>query len=63
MFLGALFTTRATREQQVLYINSYMWNLEKWYRWTYLQGRNRDADVENGHVDIGEEGDNGMNWE
>ena len=31
-----------------------MWNLEKWYRWTYLQGRNRDADVENGHVDMGE---------
>ena len=27
-----------------------MWNLEKWYRWTYLQGRNTDADVENGCV-------------
>ena len=30
----------------VSYINAYMWNLEKWYRWTGLQGRNRDADVE-----------------
>ena len=20
-----------------------MWNLEKWYRWTSLQGRNRDT--------------------
>ena len=27
-----------------------MWNLEKWYRGTYLQGRNRDIDIENGHV-------------
>ena len=24
-----------------------MWNLEKWYRWTYLQSRNRDIDIEN----------------
>ena len=30
-----------------------MWNLEKWYRWTYLQGRNRDTDVANGCVDMG----------
>ena len=28
-----------------------MWNLEKWYRRTFLQGRSRDADVEDGHVD------------
>ena len=33
-----------------------MWNLEKWYRLSYLQGRNRDADVENGHVDTVERG-------
>ena len=33
-----------------------MWNLEKWYRRTYLQGRNRDVDVENGHVDRGRKG-------
>ena len=28
-----------------------MWNLEKWYRWTCLQGRNWDTDVENKHMD------------
>ena len=28
-----------------------MWNLEKWYRRTGLQGRNRDTDVENKRVD------------
>ena len=29
------------------HINAHMWNLEKWYRWTYLQSRNRDTDAEN----------------
>ena len=29
-------------KKQVSYINSYMWNLEKWYGWTYLQSRNRE---------------------
>ena len=28
-----------------------MWNLEKWYRRTGLQGRNRDTDVENKCMD------------
>ena len=28
-----------------------MWNLEKLYRCTGLQGRNRDTDVENKHMD------------
>ena len=39
--------SKSEREKQILYINVYMWNLEKWYRWTSLQGRNRDTDVEN----------------
>ena len=34
-----------------------MWNLEKWYRYTYLQGRSKDTDVENGCVGtVGEGG-------
>ena len=34
-----------------------MWNLEKWYRSTYVQSRNRDTDVENKHMDTkGEKG-------
>ena len=28
-------------------INTYTWNLEKWYWRAYLQGRNREADMEN----------------
>ena len=30
--------------------------VEKWCRWTYLQGRNRDIDIKNGHVDMGGKG-------
>ena len=37
-------------KKQISYINAHIWNLEKWYWWTYLQSRNRDADVENGLV-------------
>ena len=35
-----------------------MWNLEKWYKWSYLQNRNSDTDVENKCMDIkgGKEG-------
>lgn len=41
-----------------------MWNLEEWYRWIYLQSRNRDTDVENKCTDTkaGEKG-GGMNSE
>ena len=45
----------------------YMWNLEKWYRWTSLQGRNRDTDVESKRIDTKRgkwgSGGGGMNWE
>ena len=43
-----------------------MWNLVKWYRWTGLQGRNWDADVEKKRMDIkggkSRWGGGGMNW-
>ena len=38
-------------EKQISYINTYMRNLEKRYRWTYFQGRNRDRGIENRCVD------------
>ena len=37
-------------QRKTSYINAYMWNLEK-YRWTGLQGRNSDTDVENKRMD------------
>ena len=41
----------------------YIWNLEKWYWRTYLQGKNGDADVENRLVDTAGKGEGGTNWE
>ena len=38
---------KSEREKQISYINAYIWNLERWYWWTYLQGGSGDADVEN----------------
>ena len=36
--------------QKNKYMNAYMWNLEKWYRPSYLQSRNRDTDVGGKHM-------------
>ena len=36
--------SKSEREKQISYINAYMWNLEKWYKWSYWQSRNRDTD-------------------
>ena len=63
--LRACYTkwSKSGREKQISYINTYIWNLEKWYWWTYLQGRNGDADVENRLVDTSVEEEGGTNWE
>ena len=39
--------SKSEREKQISYINTHIWKLEKWYRWTGMQGRNRHTDVEN----------------
>ena len=39
------------REKQISYIKAYMWSLEKWYRWSYLQSRKRDTDIEDKSTD------------
>ena len=49
-------------EKNSWYLHTYTWNLEKQYRWTYSQGRNGDADMENGPVGTVGEGEGGMNW-
>ena len=58
--------TRSQKEKNkyciLLYINAYIWNLERQYWWTYLQGSNGDADIkktENKLVVL-EEGEGGM---
>ena len=49
---------KAEREKKI-YINAYIWNLERWYWWTYLKGSNWDTDIENRLTDKGggEEGE------
>ena len=49
------FIQSEVRKRKILYINMFMWNLEIWFRWTYLQGRNRGADLENRLMDTVEE--------
>ena len=39
--------SKSDRERQISSDIAYMWNLEKWYKWTYLQNRNRVTDVKN----------------
>ena len=38
--------SKPDRERQI-YDITYMWNLRKGYKWTYLQNRNRLTDIEN----------------
>ena len=45
--------SKSKREKQILYTNSYIWNLERWYWWNYLQGSNGDTDIENKFMDTG----------
>ena len=30
--------SKSERKRQILYINAYIWNLERWYWWSYMQG-------------------------
>ena len=39
--------SKSDRKGQISYDIAYMWNLKKWYKWTYLQNRNRVTDVKN----------------
>ena len=59
----ASYTEWNKSEKNDYLILTYVWNLEEWYWWTYLQGSSRDADMENGLVDIVRERQGGMNWE
>ena len=35
---------KSDKETQISYDISYMWDLKKWYKWTYLQDRNTNLD-------------------
>ena len=47
--------------QRQMYDITYMWNLKKWYKWTYLQNRNRLRETENKLMATKEERGGGIN--
>ena len=47
----------------ISYINAYIWNLERQYRWSYLQGSKGDADIKNRPLVTVGEGKGEMTWE
>ena len=55
--------SKSVRKRQISYINAYIWNLERCYWWTHLQGSNGDTDIENRLVYMGWGGEGGTNWE
>ena len=55
--------SKSEREKQISNINAYIWNLERWYQRTHLQGSNGDADTENRLVDPVWEEEGGTNWD
>ena len=42
-----VITLSEESQRQISYDITYILNLKKWYKWTYLQNRNRLADIEN----------------
>ena len=57
--------SKSVREKQISYDITHMWNLiKKWYKWAYLQNRNRHIDIWNKlRVTKGECGEGGLNQE
>ena len=53
---------KSKREKQMSCSITYMWSLEKWYRWTYLQSRNGVTDIQD-KLMVPQGGKSGMNWE
>ena len=44
--------SKSEREKQISCINACIWNLERWYWWTYLQGNSEDANIEDSLTDM-----------
>ena len=54
--------SKSDRERQI-YDITYMWNLKKWYKWSYLQNRNRVTDIENKLMVTKGESGGGISWD
>ena len=51
------------KEKDKHYINTYRWNLERWYWQSYMQGSKGDTGVKNRLLNSVGEGEGGMMWE
>ena len=62
---GAYYTewSKSERKTPMQYTNTYIWNLERWQQWPYMQDSKRDTDVKNSLLDSVGEGQDGMIWE
>ena len=57
-----IIQSEVSQKEKNKYINTYIWNLERWYWWNYLQSSKGDADIENRLLDTVGKGEEGMNW-
>ena len=62
MDLETVIQSRVNQKEkkQISYNTASMWNLEKWYKWNYLQSWNGDTEVENKCMDAKKE--RGVGW-
>ena len=59
----AYYTEWSESERQALYINTYIWNLERWYRWSCMQSSRGDTDTKSRLWGTVGEGEGGTIWE
>ena len=52
MSLEPIIQSEVSQKNKLSYINTYIWNLERRYWWTYLEGKNGDTDIEDRLVEI-----------
>ena len=48
------------KKRQILYINAYIWNLERWYQRSYMQGSKGNREVKTRLLASVREGVGGM---
>ena len=62
---GTYYTewSKPERKTPIQYTNAYIWNLERWEQWSYIQGSNRDTDIKNRLLDSVGKGEGGKIWE
>ena len=62
---GVYYTewSKPERKTPIQYTNAYIWNLERWWWWSYMRDSKRDTDVKNKLLDSVGEGEGGMIWE